>query len=95
MLSIEVLMTDRAIQSLETESSSTGTRGACRGKSEKAAEAERASCEPAAPHHDDHVTRLSPEAFEAFREQLETGETDPQVLEARERLVKLKPVWNE
>ena len=57
--------------------------------------AEGSRCEPEAPHHDDHVTRLSPEAFEAFREQLETGETDPKVLEARERLVKLKPVWHE
>ncbi len=88
-------MPNRAIQSLETESSSTATCAACRGKSEKVAEAEGASCEPAAPHHDDHVTRLSPEAFETFREQLETGEKDPQVLEARERLMNLKPVWHE
>lgn len=88
-------MTNCAIQSLETESSSTATRAACREKPEKAAAAEGSRCESEAPHHDDHVTRLSPEAFEAFREQLETGENDPLVLEARERLVKLKPVWHQ
>lgn len=88
-------MTDRAILSLEAESSSTATCAACCEKPEKAVVAEGSRCEPTASHHDDHVTRLSPEAFEAFREQLETGEKDPQVLEARERLVKLKPVWHQ
>lgn len=86
-------MPNRTIQRFETETSSKAAGSASREKPEKAAEG--AGVASQAPHHDDHVTRLSPEAFEAFREQLETGETDPQVLEARERLMKLKPVWQE
>lgn len=42
---------------------------------------------------DEHVTRLSAQAFEAFLNRLEEGENDPQVLAARKRLVSLKPVW--
>lgn len=41
------------------------------------------------------VTSLSAEEFDAFLEQLETGEQDPAVLGARKRLVHLKPVWEE
>lgn len=87
-------MPNRTIQCLEAETSSKAACSASREKPEKAA-AEGARVASEAPHHDEHVTRLSPEAFKAFREQLETGETDSQVLEARERLVKLKPVWQE
>ncbi len=87
-------MPNRTIQRFETETTSKAAGSASREKPEMAA-AEGARVASEVPHHDDHVTRLSPEAFEAFREQLETGETDPQVLEARERLVKLKPVWQE
>lgn len=87
-------MPNCTIQRFETETSSKTAGSASREKPEKAA-AEGARVASEAPHHDEHVTRLSPEAFEAFREQLETGETDPKVLEARERLVKLKPVWQE
>ena len=43
----------------------------------------------------ERVTRLSTEEFDAFLEQLETGEQDPAVLAARKRLVHLKPVWEE
>ena len=43
----------------------------------------------------ERVTRLSAEEFDAFLEQLETGEQDPAVLAARKRLVHLKPVWEE
>ena len=42
---------------------------------------------------DEHVTRLSAQAFEAFLNRLEEGENDPQVLAARKRLMGLKPVW--
>lgn len=42
---------------------------------------------------DEHVTRLSNQAFEAFLNGLEEGENDPQVLAARKRLLSLKPVW--
>lgn len=41
----------------------------------------------------ERVTRLSSEAFDAFLDQLEAGEQDPAVLDARKRLVRLKPVW--
>ena len=43
----------------------------------------------------ERVTRLSAEEFDAFLDQLETGEQDPAVLAARKRLVHLKPVWEE
>ena len=43
----------------------------------------------------ERVTRLSAEEFDAFLEQLETGEQDPAVLAARKRSVHLKPVWEE
>lgn len=43
----------------------------------------------------ERVTRLSSDEFDAFLDQLETGEQDPQVLAARKRLVQLKPVWEE
>ena len=43
----------------------------------------------------ERVTRLSAEEFDAFLDQLETGEQDPAVLVARKRLVHLKPVWEE
>lgn len=43
----------------------------------------------------ERVTRLSAEEFDAFLEQLETGEQDPAVLAARKRFVHLKPVWEE
>ena len=43
----------------------------------------------------ERVTRLSAEEFDAFLEQLETGEQAPAVLAARKRLVHLKPVWEE
>ncbi len=43
----------------------------------------------------ERVTRLSAEEFDAFLEQLETGEQDPAVLAARKGLVHLKPVWEE
>lgn len=43
----------------------------------------------------ERVTRLSAEEFDAFLEQLETGEQDPAVLAARKRLAHLKPVWEE
>ena len=43
----------------------------------------------------ERVTRLSGEEFDAFLDQLETGEQDPAVLVARKRLVHLKPVWEE
>ena len=44
---------------------------------------------------DDRTTRLSAQGFDAFRAQLERGEKDPEVLAARERLLKFKPVWEE
>lgn len=87
-------MPNRTIQRFETETSSKASGSASREKPEMAA-AEDARVASETPYHDEHVTRLSPEVFEAFREQLGTGETEPQVLEARERLVKLKPVWQE
>ena len=43
----------------------------------------------------ERVTRLSAEEFDAFLEQLETGEQAPAVLAARKRLAHLKPVWEE
>lgn len=43
----------------------------------------------------ERVTRLSSDEFDAFLDQLEAGEQDPQVLAARKRLVQLKPVWEE
>ena len=43
----------------------------------------------------ERVTRLSAEEFDAFLDQLETGEQAPAVLAARKRLVHLKPVWEE
>lgn len=44
---------------------------------------------------EDRVTRLSTDEFDAFLLQLEEGEKDPQVLWARERLVNIKPVWED
>ena len=44
---------------------------------------------------EDRVTRLSAEEFDAFLRQLEEGENDPQVLLARERLMNIKPVWED
>lgn len=44
---------------------------------------------------EDRVTRLSAEEFDAFLRQLEEGEKDPQVLLARERLMNIKPVWED
>ena len=44
---------------------------------------------------EDRVTRLSTDEFDAFLRQLEEGEKDPQVLLARERLVNIKPVWED
>lgn len=41
----------------------------------------------------ERVTRLSSEDFDAFMDQLEKGERDPQVLAARRRLMSIKPVW--
>ena len=41
----------------------------------------------------ERVTRLSSEDFDAFMDQLEKGERDPQVLAARQRLMSIKPVW--
>lgn len=43
----------------------------------------------------ERVTRLSAEEFDAFLDQLETGEQAPAFLAARKRLVHLKPVWEE
>lgn len=43
----------------------------------------------------ERVTRLSAEEFDAFLDQLETGEQAPAVLATRKRLVHLKPVWEE
>lgn len=43
----------------------------------------------------ERVTRLSSDEFDAFLDQLEAGEQDPQVLAARKRLVQLRPVWEE
>ena len=42
---------------------------------------------------EDRVTRLSAQEFDDFLYQLEEGEKDPQVLLARERLMNIKPVW--
>ena len=44
---------------------------------------------------EDRVTRLSAEEFDAFLRQLEEGEKDPQVLLPRERLMNIKPVWED
>ena len=44
---------------------------------------------------EDRVTRLSAREFDAFLHQLEEGEKDPQVLAARERLMNIKPVWED
>lgn len=44
---------------------------------------------------EDRVTRLSTDEFDAFLRQLEEGEKDPQVFLARERLVNIKPVWED
>lgn len=44
---------------------------------------------------EDRVTRLSTDEFDAFLRQLEEGEKDPQELLARERLVNIKPVWED
>ena len=44
---------------------------------------------------ENRVTRLSTQEFEAFLHQLEGGEKDPQVLLARERLMNIKPVWED
>lgn len=44
---------------------------------------------------EDRVTRLSAEEFDAFLRHLEEGEKDPQVLLARERLMNIKPVWED
>lgn len=48
-----------------------------------------------AMREEDRVTRLSAEEFDAFLRQLEEGEKDPQVLLARERLMNIKPVWED
>lgn len=44
---------------------------------------------------DDRTTRLSAQEFDDFLDQLEKGEKDPQILAARERLMNLKPVWED
>ena len=44
---------------------------------------------------EDRVTRLSADEFDAFLRQLEEGEKDPRVLLARERLMNIKPVWED
>lgn len=50
-------------------------------------------------HHamrdEDWVTRLSAREFDAFLRQLEEGEKAPQVLLTRERLMNVKPVWED
>ena len=46
-----------------------------------------------AMREEDRVTRLSAQEFDDFLHQLEEGEKDPQVLLARERLMNIKPVW--
>lgn len=48
-----------------------------------------------AMREEDRVTRLSAREFDAFLHQLEEGEKDPQVLAARERLMNIKPVWED
>lgn len=48
-----------------------------------------------AMREEDRVTRLSAQEFDAFLHQLEEGEKDPQVLLARERLMNIKPVWED
>lgn len=44
---------------------------------------------------DDPVTRLSAKEFDDFLTQLREGEKDPKVLRAREKLMNLKPVWED
>lgn len=44
---------------------------------------------------EDRVIRLSSREFDAFLQQLEEGEKDPRVLAARERLMNIKPVWED
>lgn len=48
-----------------------------------------------AMREEDRVTRLSADEFDAFLRQLEEGEKDPRVLLARERLINIKPVWED
>lgn len=48
-----------------------------------------------AMREEDRVTRLSSREFDAFLQQLEEGEKDPRVLAARERLMNIKPVWED
>ena len=48
-----------------------------------------------AMREEDRVTRLSADEFDAFLRQLEEGEKDPRVLLARERLMNIKPVWED
>lgn len=48
-----------------------------------------------AMREEDRVTRLSADEFDAFLRQLEEGEKDPRVLLARERLMNMKPVWED
>ena len=38
---------------------------------------------------------VSADEFDAFLRQLEEGEKDPRVLLARERLMNIKPVWED
>ena len=48
-----------------------------------------------AMREEDRVTRLSADEFDAFLRQLEEGEKDPRVLLARERIMNIKPVWED
>lgn len=48
-----------------------------------------------AMREEDRVTRLSADEFDAILRQLEEGEKDPRVLLARERLMNIKPVWED
>ena len=48
-----------------------------------------------AMREEDRITRLSADEFDAFLRQLEEGEKDPRVLLARERLMNIKPVWED
>lgn len=44
---------------------------------------------------EDSRTILSEKEFKAFLRQLKDGEKDPKILSAREKLMSLKPVWQD
>ncbi len=44
---------------------------------------------------DERVTWLSVAEFDTFLDQLEKGEQDPKILEARKKIMNFKPVWEE